>query len=284
MTTQIENIVLAGGGFYGYAQVAALNELFVLKPNINPRNICGTSVGAIIAALLAVGYTTSELLEILQDMDFDKLIRDTNMPYVNLIKEYGMYRASSLEKEIERLIAAKTHVHNCTFSQTKINLSIVTTNLNMQCPRIFSRDTDPDMIISKAVRMSISYPVLITPVLYHGELYGDGGEVMNFPFSIYDDWEKTIGITFANTNENDNGTLKMPEKIDDLYEYLRAVAFTLNRASYVTQLSDVVLKRSIVIHIPFEMKSMQFNLTKEQVDNLYIAGVTAATNFAESIK
>lgn len=280
---KIKNLGFAGGGFYGIAQVAALKELESYQDYLDVTCIKGVSVGSMIAALYAIGYTADELTKILFETDFDSLIKDTYFAYYKLYEKFGMYEALKLEAEIERLIRTKTNIKLCTFDQIGIDLTIIATNLNYQCPRFFNKANSPNVPISKAVRLSIGYPLIMTPVLYEGDLYGDGGEFINYPITTFDNLDETLGITFAAHNENANGTLATRIAIKDVYDYIISIGSTMNRATYVSQITDKYLKRSIVIHITENISSMQFNLTKEQKQLLYQCGVTAVKNQIASI-
>jgi len=186
-----------------------------------------------------------------------------------------MYEAQKLEEEMERLIRIKTNIKLCTFCQIDKDLTIISTNLNYQCPRFFNKENTPDMPISKAIRMSIGYPLIMTPILFEGDLYGDGGEFMNYPITTFDNMEETLGITFAAHNENINGTLKHRIPINDVYDYIKSIGTTMSRATYVSQITSEYLKRSIVIHITENISSMQFNLTNEQKNTIYNCGIKA---------
>lgn len=297
---KIRCLTLAGGGFYGYAHVGALKELEKYKEYFEINDIRGVSVGSIVATLYAVGYTPDELTQILFDMDFDKLIRDNKFPYFKLLEKYGLYEAKKLEEEIERLIRIKTNIGYCTFSQIKINLTIFSTNLNYQCPRAFNRDNTPRMALSKAVRLSIGYPIIMVPVLFEGDFYGDGGEFMNYPITLspngagyagssdsgiitIKNLDETIGITFAAHNEHRNGMLKNRIEINDISDYAKSLGVTMSRAAYVSQVTDEYWKRTIVIHITNDINSMQFNLTKEQKEFIYQCGVDAVREQASEI-
>ena len=272
---KICNLGLAGGGFFGISQVAALKELEKYSDHLNFTRIRGVSVGSLVAALYAVGYNGDELTKIIFEMDFENLIKDKYFAYIRILDRYGMYDAIKLEQEIEKLICNKTNIKNCTFCQIKTELTIISTNLNYQCPRFFNKYTTPHLAISKAVRMSIGYPVIMTPVLYEGDYYSDGGEFINYPITTFDDLENTIGITFAAHNEYHNGTLKSRVDIQDVYGYIKALASTLNRATYVSQITSAHLERSIVIDITENISSMQFNLTMDQKKAIYDCGVQA---------
>lgn len=62
---KIKNLSLGGGGFYGYAEVGALKELEKYGKYLDIKNIKGVSVGSMVAALYAIGYTPDEMSEIL---------------------------------------------------------------------------------------------------------------------------------------------------------------------------------------------------------------------------
>lgn len=281
--TKIKNLSLCGGGIFGIAEVGALKELENYKEYIDIKHIRGVSVGSMVAALFAVGYTPDQLTEILFEMNFNDLIKDTYFAYVKLYEKYGMYEANKLEEKIETLIRIKTNIKYCTFNQIEMELTIIATNLNYQCPRFFNKELTPQVPISKAVRMSISYPLIMTPVLFEGDLYGDGGEFINYPITTFDNLEETIGITFAAYNENRDGTLKTRIPINDVYDYIKSIGLTMSRATYVSQITEKYLKRSIVIHINENISSMHCNLTLEQKETIYQSGIKAVREQISSI-
>lgn len=104
-------------------------------------------------------------------------------------------------------------------------------------------------------------------------LYGDGGEFMNYPITTFDNLDETIGITFAAHNENSNGTLKTRIPIEGIYDYISSLGLTMSRATYVSQVTEKYLDRSIVVHITEKIHSMQFDLSLEQKKFIYDCGV-----------
>src|SRR5215470_10335105 len=80
MTTDKKlNLVLEGGGVKGIGLVGAIEELE--NAGYSWDYIGGTSAGAIVATLLAVGYTGQELYEIITgtDMDFVSIMDDVRV-------------------------------------------------------------------------------------------------------------------------------------------------------------------------------------------------------------
>src|SRR5690606_21665859 len=102
-------------------------------------------------------------------------INEKIITWYNLYTKYGMYEAVGLEERLEKYIEEKTGIKNCTFKQINKNLTIIATNLNFQKAVYFNKDNTPDLPIARAVRMSIAFPSIITPIEYDGDLYGDGG-------------------------------------------------------------------------------------------------------------
>jgi NTE family protein len=275
---KIKNIALCGGGFYGFAEVGALSVIDKFPEYFDIQNIRGTSVGSIVAALYSVGYAVEEMTKILFEFDFDNLIKDTSLAYYNFLKNFGMYQASKFEQVIEKLISNKTNIRNCTFSQIDKNLTVYATNLNYQKLVIYNKERTPNMVISKAVRLSIGYPTIMAPVMFEGDLYSDGGFYMNYPIISFkdDELEETIGITFCSCNENFDGSLKDRIEIKDIYKYIEAIAKTMQRAVYTAQIQDKHLNRSIIVKINEAISSMEFGLTLEQKKYIYQCGIDAA--------
>jgi NTE family protein len=271
----IKNLALCGGGFFGYAEVGALVELDKYKEFFNIESVYGVSVGSMVAALYAVGYTPIEIKDIMFDLNFSELIMDGIMPYLRFYDKYGMYEAVKLEEKMEQLIRSKTNIKFCTFSQININLNIISTNLNYQCARYFNKEDTPNMVISKAVRMSIGYPPYITPVEFEGDLYGDGGEFMNYPIILIENLDETIGISFASYNENPDGTLKRRIPINNVYDYIRSLGMTITRSTYVSQIKQCHLDRSIIVNITRNVASMELSLNEDDKKFIFECGIQA---------
>ena len=75
-TIQRYNAVFEGGGIRGIGIIGALK--FLHKCNIEWENFAGTSVGAIIAALLAANYTPQEMQDILSEINYLDFLDNEN--------------------------------------------------------------------------------------------------------------------------------------------------------------------------------------------------------------
>ena len=64
------DLVFEGGGVKGIALVGAFSVLE--ERGYEPQNMAGASAGAIVAVLLAAGYTAAELQKIIGELDYDR--------------------------------------------------------------------------------------------------------------------------------------------------------------------------------------------------------------------
>ena len=158
--------LFGGGAIRGAAYAGAVKALEEL--NITPENIGGSSVGSIVAALMAVGYNADELKEIFLDVNFD-LFRDFQF---GLGPKFALSKGEVFLDWIRDLIEQKFYGENyekgknkaVTFKELKTNLYIITTDLsNFECKE-FSKQETPDFEIATAVRISCSMPGLMKPM------------------------------------------------------------------------------------------------------------------------
>jgi len=82
-----ENLVFQGAGSAGIAYIGGLRHLQNNKLTGKLKRIAGTSTGAIIAMLVAVGYTPDEMEEFLQKLQLDSFIDTEDPSYQGLLAE-----------------------------------------------------------------------------------------------------------------------------------------------------------------------------------------------------
>jgi NTE family protein len=106
------DLVFEGGGLKGIALVGAYSVLE--ERGYRPQNIAGTSAGAIVAALLAAGYTAAELRQIITDCDlnsFKDRARKSWLPLfpgiVSILKDRGIYEGKAFLEWMSGLLENK---------------------------------------------------------------------------------------------------------------------------------------------------------------------------------
>jgi predicted acylesterase/phospholipase RssA len=178
-------LVFSGGAQKGIVYLGILK--FLEEINIINDFECfyGTSVGAIMAVLISIGYRFQELEYLLQKTRIADLISLDNLNIETFLSNFGFYQPQRLYKLIRLLIEKKTGIVNMTFQQhfEKYNKKVVITGScisEFKC-YYFSVDNYPDMPINDALAISTCIPILFQPIEFDNKLFIDGAIYDNFP-------------------------------------------------------------------------------------------------------
>ena len=189
-------LVLSGGGARGFAHIGTLKLLDSLDIPID--YIAGTSMGGIIGALYAVGYSGKELERFVQEVSWDALFQDSaprRMAPFFIRQEKGRFQFTfDMDNGLPRAMSGMI------FGQ-KIMLKFL--ELLFPWERIHDFDDLPipfrcvaaDLItgnevvlrsgsLTKAIRSTMSIPSLFSPVDWGDSLLVDGGMVES-PLPVY---------------------------------------------------------------------------------------------------
>ncbi len=293
--------VFEGGGVKGSALVGAVVQTEQLGYTFS--NVAGTSAGAIVAALVAVGYTGAEIKKILDELDY-AAFKDLNtigkVPVLgaayNLIVNKGVYQGDFFEQWIRALLAKKGVR---TFGDLVINeyaaapqyrykLQVIASDISRGRLLVLPRDSaaygiDPDHLeVARALRMSMSIPYFYRPVTIPTpegakSYIVDGGILSNYPLSIFDDesatppWP-TIGYKLVEPQEN------QPHRIGGPLTLFGALFSTMMEAHDARYIEDSNFVRTIPIPT-LDVNTIDFDLTPASKKMLYESGLTAAKKF-----
>lgn len=175
--------LFGGGAIRGMAYIGAVKAMEEL--GINPHTLAGSSVGSIIAALLAVGYNAEDLKEVFIKVNFE-LFKDISLgigPIFALSKGevFLEWVRDLIEKKFYGEKYKKGANRAVTFKDIDKNLVVITTNLsNFECKE-FSKFETPDYEIASAVRISCCMPGLMKPIEYNNTLLVDGDLQKSWP-------------------------------------------------------------------------------------------------------
>lgn len=203
-----------GGGIKGLTYVGAVR--FLEERGFKFFKVCGTSVGALFAALIAVGYTSNEIEEIIEEIDY-KLIASKNK-IKDGVRNLGVYSITLLENKLYELFSNKGKIK---FKDLKYGddylLKIVATELKIKQMVIIPDDLEKfgyskdEFLISKAVAMSCSIPLVFNQYKLGKYVFVDGGVVNNFPIELIMDNSPIIGFRL-NCDKN-NYLIRIRNKI-----------------------------------------------------------------------
>jgi len=303
---QYSNLALEGGGIRGIAYVGAFEELERRQLLDGIRNVAGTSVGAMAACLLGVGYSAEEMRELLFSLKIQHF-NDGRWFFLGgpwrIGRQFGWYRGDALESWIERQLAAKTGVRRLSFLQLhRLALSdrrykdlyITASNLSTQTLCVFNWKDFPDMEVAVAIRASMSIPLYFRALRLDsngrksatGDVFVDGGVVMNYPLGVFDSCSvnpHTLGLKLERPEQipyYKQSTAIAPYPITGFRSYVGALYnLTIETMSRKTPMVDEQF-RSIYISTAGVNPRVK-KMTKAQKILLYESGRKAAKDFFE---
>jgi predicted acylesterase/phospholipase RssA len=187
-------LVLSGGSALGISHIGLLKVLEEL--GIEPDFVVGTSMGSLVGGLYAAGYTSAELEETVNTIEWTEIFSLTpdEVPFIGeashlsitfdqsgIAASAGLLNDYNLDLLLSQLVwkAPVTSGKGKSFALLPTPYYSTGANLGTGDLRIF--DSGP---LYRAMRASMSLPVAFPPVPIDGEWYVDGGVVDNNPTDI----------------------------------------------------------------------------------------------------
>ncbi|MBY0010799.1 patatin-like phospholipase family protein [Paenibacillus typhae] len=315
MVYNFKNLVFEGGGVLGVAYIGVIEVLTNNNYNILPKieRVGGTSAGAIVALLVGLNYSFDNIKDELERMDLKKFMDDDLLFTLNtarFLHTYGWFKGDIILHWIEEKIFEKTGSRDSTFADIQKlkatrkfkDLYFVGTNLSTHFSKTFSHEETPDMRVADAVRISMSIPLFFEAVKYGGNIYADGGILMNYPIRLFD-LEKYLSKPENGLNKEyylersdikekvsfnmetlgfrvDSKILKdvlsgaIPPKehdISNMYEFTKNLVGTILDFQQNISLNSDDKARTVFIDSN-EISSTNFNITSEQKEGLIKSG------------
>lgn len=310
------NLVFEGAGIKGLAYsgvVAVLEEQGIVD---QIERVGGTSAGAITAMLLAVGYDSKEMAEIISSTKFQSF-NDGGFPFfggmMRMKNKFGWYKGERFSNWVGELLEGKTGNKDITFEELARGpykeLFVTATSLTSQRTVVLSQEHYPRMRIKDAVRISMSIPlyfqgvwidsegqILDRPTSTEGlELLIDGGLLANYPIFLFDEVSEkegkasrtpspaTLGVRMDTDNQihHDSTDHELePQSISSINDYASAL-FILTVESLNRQwLTKEDWNRTISVS-SLDIGPKIKKMSEEQKQQLYDSGAEAAQLFLD---
>jgi predicted acylesterase/phospholipase RssA/CRP-like cAMP-binding protein len=156
-------LVLGGGGARGFAHVGAIRAL--AEHGIPIDHLAGTSMGAVIAAEVAMGMDYREIMEVNRKMFIDSNpTNDYTIPLLSIITGHKCNRN------------LREGFGDALIEDLWLPVFFVTASLTSIQTVFIDRG-----VVWETVRASISIPGIFPPVIQNGEMLVDGSIVMGLP-------------------------------------------------------------------------------------------------------
>ena len=155
-------LVLGGGGARGFAHIGVLTALDEF--DLNPVALTGCSMGAIIAAFYAAGYSPAKIYEIADSIKYSQVL--------SLGEKGGLLGSRGLARILKNYLPE-------TFEDLKIPLEITTVDVQSGT-LVVLRSGD----LITALRASSALPGILSPVRHLNRYLIDGGVINGLPVDV----------------------------------------------------------------------------------------------------
>lgn len=269
-------LVLSGGGAKGLAHIGALKV--IEEAGVKIDYIGGTSMGAIIGALYASGYSAAALDSIFQNTDFTSLIQDNlprsaktfyekedseryalTLPFNNFKISFppAISGGQNIYNELVRLLYHVKDIED--FNKLPIPFFCIATDVETGTEVLLNSGYLPEAIMASG-----TFPSLFEPAEVDGRILIDGGVLNNYPIEEV----RSLGADVIIGVDVQHG-------LRDRESLLSATEILLQINNYRT-VGDMKLKSGLTdIYIKPDMESysvIDFDLKQKIMEN----GETAA--------
>ena len=227
---------LSGGGLQGIAHIGALKALYEL--GVRPQFVSGTSSGAAMAAICAMGMTPDEMRDFakkhwkgLAEIDSGLIFKALATFIINKKVDKDGIKDGKLIADVIRDGMQQKGVGG--FGDLPINLSVCTVDTLTTDECIFLTEDEhlenehiryiTGAPLELAVRASMSFPAIYTTCSYGGYNFIDGGSKDNLPVKVLRDMGvgRVLAIGFDVTSYDPNagldGLIKVIWRALDVY-------------------------------------------------------------------
>ncbi len=186
-----KNLVFEGGGIKAIAYTGALKILELKGITNNIERVAGSSAGSLIALMMALKYSSDEILDVLLNTDFSRIGESDFFveDWHRLVTSYGLYESTYLQKIIEGIIEKKTGKKDITFIELRksyLDLYILVTNLEKKQSEALSAKKNPNLSVCQSLLASMAVPFYFVPQKINNSIYVDGGMLRGYPIDLFD--------------------------------------------------------------------------------------------------
>jgi NTE family protein len=182
-------LVLMGGGSRGLAHIGAINVL--QKNGLTPPVVVGTSVGGLVGGLFAAGFNSSELKGVAEALSSKDFLQKPNFPFLptkmrtiidilmlesyknRLLRRVGLDIKDRMEEYLKSLVGETL------IEDLPVKFACNAVDLTSGKEVIFEKGK-----LYKALRATMSLPIVFEPARVDDMLLVDGGVLDNAPVEI----------------------------------------------------------------------------------------------------
>jgi len=271
-------LILMGGGARGLAHIGII-DIFQ-KEGLSPDVIVGTSMGAIVGGLFAFGFSPMKLKEIMKDLTLDQFIDRPNLPFLprrpHSVIEFFLLDAykARLQKMIGQDKEDKLEEH---FKATVKDVRIEDLPIRFACNAV-DLISGKEVVFDKgelykALRATMSLPVVFEPVRMDNMLLVDGGVLNNVPIETAKKLgaEKTVLVDIHRPLKKVS-----TQEIKSTFQLIQRMVETMAANTTIEKIKDA----DCVIRVDLDVDIFDFSSAEELIEE----GERAASEKLAAVK
>ena len=223
-------LVLGGGGMRGMAHLGVLKALAAL--NIQYDAIVGTSIGSLVGAMAAGGYSLDKMAQILSEVQKQDYFRLNMLKFLlKGTRAPSMYRGDLFKSRLEHILP------EAGFDDMRVPFFCNAVRLETGGLVFWGSPGFRDISLVDAVYSSCALPGIFEPLVRDGYNYMDGGIVDSVPLRFAKTLRPELIIA---VDLSVKATFKTPN-------YKSRVASTLFRAFEIAE--EVIVEQQLHMHV-----------------------------------
>jgi NTE family protein len=226
-------VVFSGGGARAFAEIGAIQAL--REAHIPIDFVCGSSMGAILAASLALGWDEAEIDTRIRDAFVNSSpLDDVVMPFISMVS------GAKVDKRLEK------HFGDVQIEDMPIPYFCLSSNLTTGVLKVHKTG-----LLRQALRASISLPGVLPPVVEDGEVLVDGAVMRSFPATMMRNTHlgTVIGVDVTRARGLDPRALHVPKNLGAWFargDWRRGppIVSVMMRSATITTAADLAMSRA----------------------------------------
>ncbi len=259
-------LALSGGGAKGFAHIGVLKVLE--EAGIRVDVVTGTSMGAVVGGLYAIGYSIEELEEIALNTDWNELFSETRpRKYRSIFQDQSnerfiftvpyepgrvsLPRGLIAGQKISMLLTELTLSYHgvSDFRELPIPFAGVVTNLETGEGVHVTKGYLPEII-----RASTAIPTVFKPVVIGDSLYIDGGVIRNIPATD----ARKLGANFVISSDV-SGEIRPADSLRTFIDIMgQSIGFSREKSNIIErEASDILISPNIKEYSTFDFNKAE---------------------------
>jgi len=278
---EVDSLCLSGGGIRGLGLLGALKELEKTLPGFLSRlkNVAGTSIGSLIAVMLASGHPLTKIEDMFFSNIWNSLYQEIDFGRVS--ETYGLIdMRNRLQKTVEGLL----HHPEETFAELKkrtgVSLTVTATCMETREIEHHNDVLTPLLPIVPSVLASCAIPLIFAPIKISGRTFVDGGLLLALPVPTHFDLSKTIALFIRGANAK--SFVVREKSLYGVLNYLTDIMYLVTthvEHLYMERLPLSFRTRIVTFTFDNTIRAFDFHLNDEQRRHIYRQGAEVMCKF-----